>query len=276
MNKLIFILLVFTLYPQNSNWQSIHDEREYSISGVSKFKEGFLVVHDNKKRGQARVSYIDKELKITNLIWPEEKLPIDLEAVIQIPQIINRFILMESDGKCFEITIDPKNLRIEVIRTFTLPSIKPKMNLEGLTIFPSGQGLLFIYGDRGSNKRASTLFTSFFNKKDKTFFDTNQFIFDLPEPKKHKRNIADLALDNNGNLWTVATSDPGDNGPFITATYELGKINHAGIFKPNHPSLIQPIHKFNGQKVEALMFYNEFLVLMTDNENFGATIRFIK
>ena len=125
-----------------------------------RYTKYFLEIIKDLKKARPTKDY--KELKITNLIWPEEKLPIDLEAVIQIPQIINRFILMESDGKCFEITIDPKNLRIEVIRTFTLPSIKPKMNLEGLTIFPSGQGLLFIYGDRGSNKRASTLFTSFF------------------------------------------------------------------------------------------------------------------
>ena len=276
MNKLILTLIFFIVYPQNSTWEKIHDEREYSISGASKFKDGFLVVHDNKKKGQARVSYIDEELKITDLIWPEIKLPIDLEAAIQVPETMNRYILMESDGKCFEITIDPKDLRLDVIHTFTLPLIKPEMNLEGLTIFPSGQGLIFIYGDRGSNSRASTLFTSFFNKADKKFYDTNQFIFDLPEPKNHKRNISDLALDNDGNLWTVATSDPGNNGPFISVIYELGNINHAGIFKPNHPDLIRPINIFKGQKVEALMFNNEHLVLMTDNENLGATIKFMK
>ena len=118
MIKLIFILIFSSLYAQNLNWQKIHDEREYSISGVSKFKDGFIVVHDNKKRDQARISYIDEELKIINLIWPEKKLPIDLEAVIQIPGIINRYILMESDGKCFEVAIDPIDFRIELIHTF--------------------------------------------------------------------------------------------------------------------------------------------------------------
>ena len=276
MNKLILTIIFFTIYPQNSNWKTIHDDREYSISGISKFKDGFLVVHDNKKKGQARISYINQELKIKDLIWPEIKLPRDLEASIQIPGEENHYILMESGGKCFEITIDPKDFRVEVIHTFTVPLIKPRMNLEGLTIFPSGQGLLFIYGDRGSDSRPSTLFTSFFNKKDKTFYDINQFTFDLPEPKKHKRNISDLALDEDGNLWTVATSDPGNYGPFTSVIYELGKINHAGLFKPNHPDLIRPITIFKDQKVEALMFNNEHLVLMTDNENLGSTIKFMK
>jgi len=276
MAKLILTTIFFIISPQKYNWETIHDKREYSVSGISKFKDGFLVVHDNKRKDQSRISYINQELKIKNLIWPKIKLPNDLEASIQVPGVKNRYILMESGGKCFEISIDPKDFRVEVIHTFTLPLIKPKMNLEGLTIFPSGQGLLFIYGDRGSDSRLSTLFTSFFNKKNKTFYDINQFTFDLPEPKKHKRNISDLALDEDGNLWTVATSDPGNYGPFISALYQLGKISPAGLFKPNHPDLIRPIAIIKEQKVDALMFNKDYLILMTDNENLGSKIKFMK
>ena len=276
MNKLILTLIFFIIFPKNSDWRTIHNEREYSISGVSKFKDGFLVVHDNKKKEQARISYINKELKIKDLVWPEKKLPYDLEASIKVPGEKNRYILMESGGKCFEITIDPKDFRVDVIHTFTLPLIKSKMNLEGLTIYPSGQGLLFIYGDRGSDSRPSTLFTSFFNRKNKKFYDINQFTFDLPKPKKHKRNISDLAIDMDGNLWTVATSDPGNYGPFISALYQLGKISPAGLFKPNHPDLIRPIAIIKEQKVDALMFNKDYLILMTDNENLGSKIKFMK
>jgi hypothetical protein len=31
---------------------------------------------------------------------------------------------------------------------------------------------------------------------------------------------------------------------------------------------------FNGQKIEAMMFQKEALVLMTDNNNFGAFLKF--
>jgi hypothetical protein len=32
---------------------------------------------------------------------------------------------------------------------------------------------------------------------------------------------------------------------------------------------------FDGQKIEAMMFQKEGLVLMTDNENFGASLKFM-
>jgi hypothetical protein len=70
-------------------------------------------------------------------------------------------------------------------------------------------------------------------------------------------------------LWTSATSDPGDNGPFETILYKLGEFNPAGKFsqyKKNKPSV-----GFSGQKVEAMVFYKSQFILMTDNENFGST-----
>jgi hypothetical protein len=275
MNKIFLFLLPVFLIGQDDGWQQIHNSREYSISGVAAIKNGFLVVHDNKKKSQPRVSFINDKLKITKLIWPESELPYDLEAAVSLPGKLNRFILMESRGKCYEITVDPKDFRMDVLHTFTLPGLKPKMNLEGLNIFPSGQGLVFIYADRGSDSRKSTLFTAFFNPKEKSFYELSRFEFGLPIPKTHRRNIADLAIKEDGSLWTSATSDPGDDGPFTTAIYELGSINHAGTFTPIHPKLLKPIIVIAGQKVEALMFYKEHLVLMTDNENFGATFKLL-
>ncbi len=275
MNKLIFFLLPIVLLSQEDGWQQIHNSREYSISGVAAFKDGYLVVHDNKKKNQPRVSYLDDELVITQLIWPEPELPYDLEAAVALPGKLNRFIFMESTGKCYEVSVDQNDFRMDVLHTFTLPGLKSKMNLEGLTIFPSGQGLVLIYGDRGSDTRISTLFTAFFNPKNKSFYELNQFMFDLPKPKKYKRNIADLTLKLDGSLWSAATADPGDEGPFSTFIYELGQFYHSGTFIPTHPNLLKPIMTFDGQKIEAMMFQKEGLVLMTDNENFGASLKFI-
>lgn len=272
--KFVFLLIPAILFSQpNDDWKTIHGDRLYSVSGIAPFKDRYMVVHDNKKKGQPRISYIDWDFKIHPIAWPEAKLPYDLEAIVTIPGYENRFILMESTGICYELTIDPATLWTKLIHSFTLPDLKPNMNLEGLTIYPSGQGLVFIYGDRGSDKRKSTLFTAFFNPKKRSFYEVNQFTFDLPKPKKHKRNIADLALKADGSVWTSATSDPGNNGPFTTAIYELGEINHAGTFTPIHPELQQPIMEFGGQKVEAMMFHKGHLVFMTDNENFGATFK---
>ena len=272
--KLIFLLIPTLLLSQpDDEWKTIHGDRLYSVSGIAPFKEGYVVVHDNKKKNQPRVSYIDRELKIHPVAWPEAKLPYDLEAIVVIPGYDNRFMLMESTGICYELTIDPTTLCTDLLHSFSLPELKGNMNLEGLTIYPSGQGLVFIYGDRGSDRRKSTLFTAFFDPNKKLFYKVSQFTFDLPKPKKHKRNIADLAIKGDGSIWTSATSDPGNNGPFTTAIYELGEIDHAGTFTPIHPELQKPIMVFGGQKVEAMMFHKGYLVFMTDNENFGATFK---
>ena len=98
----------------------------------------------------------------------------------------------------------------------------------------------------------------------------------MPIPKTNKRNIADLAINSEGEIWSSATSDPGDNGPFSTAIYEIGIINNVGIFKPIHPNLQKPHMVFSDQKVEAITFKKRDLILITDNENFGSTFLLIK
>jgi len=277
MKKVFLFILPLSLFGQPSDdWRLIHGDPLFSISGVVQFKDGFLVVHDNKKKGQPRVSFIDDKFRITKLVWPEPESPFDLEAAIQIPGMKDRFIFMESSGKCYEVYVDPKDFRIDVLSIFTVPGLTPNMNLEGLTIFSSGQGFVFVYGDRGSNFRTSTLFTVFFNHKKKSFSEIETFTFNLPKPKFDRRNIADLALNVDGSLWCAATSDPGDSGPFSSVIYELGQFSHAGTFIPTHPKLLNPIMAFDGQKVEAMIFHNDGLLLMTDNENFGATIKIIK
>jgi hypothetical protein len=107
-------------------------------------------------------------------------------------------------------------------------------------------------------------------------YEVNKFVIELPFPENDKRNIADLAIDNNGGVWTSATSDPGNDGPFQTAIYHIGQMSNVGTFNFNHPSLLKPLMIIDNQKVEAMIFNKERLILMTDNENFGATFLQIK
>ena len=267
---LIYLLLCSSIEAQN-DWRKVHGSRQYSISGVAKFEKGFLVVHDNKKKSQPRISYLDKSLRLRKLVWPEPKLPYDLEALHKMPGFKNKFIAMESTGKAYIFYIDPFNFRIEIVQTFTLAGISNKMNLEGLAIYNSAQGQIFLYGDRGSNKRSSTLIVALYDPTNHNIFEVSKFEFELPVPEKSKRNIADLTIDINGGVWTAATSDPGNNGPFKTAIYQVGQMNNTGTFDFNHPSLLKPLMIIENQKVEAMIFDKGDLILMTDNENFGAT-----
>ena len=57
----------------------------------------------------------------------------------------------------------------------------------------------------------------------------------LLEQMPEKRNIADLVFDESGNLWSSATSDPGNDGPFETRIFRIGKISKQGYFTLEKP-----------------------------------------
>ena len=44
----------------------------------------------------------------------------------------------------------------------------------------------------------------------------------------------------------------------------------------NHPDLLKPVIAIDDQKIEAMVFNENSLVLMTDNENFGSTMSIFK
>ena len=102
-------------------WIKISPLREFSISGVAPFYNNFIIVHDNKKANQARVSMLDQKNNLTLLDWPELKLPFDLEAIHLIPGTKNEFLIMESRGYCYRISINSKTAIIEISEETGLP-----------------------------------------------------------------------------------------------------------------------------------------------------------
>ena len=54
-------------YTQHGKWEKISNQRIYSVSGLVHHKNGFLIVDDNKKENQPRISCF-KNNKISPLI----------------------------------------------------------------------------------------------------------------------------------------------------------------------------------------------------------------
>ena len=94
------------------------------------------------------------------------------------------------------------------------------------------------------------------------------FQFSVKEPVSHRRNLSDLAIDKNKNLWCSATSDPSNDGPFETKLYVIGQLNDNGYFNLKKNLLVS--RSIDKQKVEAMTFYKSHLILMTDNEKKGS------
>ena len=259
---------ILSLTVSFAGWENIHTERKYSISGVAKFDSLLLVVHDNKMMNQPRISFLEKNM-IKPISWPLKDLPYDLEGIYAIPEFPYQFILMESTGKCYKIELMRELNKIAVLNQFILPNLKGRMNLEGLALFKSKNHLKIFYGDRGSDTRKSTLFVGDYDHENDNISNVSSFEIDLPMPLKDKRNIGDLCFDNKNFLWSSATSDPGDNGPFSTYIYKIGRISESG-YHPIPPGRGFTVN-FDDQKVEAMTFEKGVLILLTDNENFGSS-----
>ena len=80
-------------------------------------------------------------------------------------------------------------------------------------------------------------------------------------------------LDRNGILWAAATSDPGDDGPYKSGIYKIGKFQKQNdkmefLIADSFPKQFV----FQRNKVEALTISGNKTVFATDDENLGAAI----
>tara|TARA_B100000929_G_scaffold123871_1_gene98051 strand:+ start:1531 stop:2424 length:894 start_codon:yes stop_codon:yes gene_type:complete len=279
----LFILILFScqkeLIPIDERWQFISGKRELAVSGISPTtnKDRYLVVHDNKKKGQLRVGLIDinADSLYIGLEWPTKTLPMDLEALSDIPGLENEYIAMGSWGFCYWIKLDLQSQTIDLIKEFRIPGSGPPLNLENLLILGEGDNLYVAWAHRGSDHEESILYwgsISLFDE-DIAISVIDSVFINIPWPLTAKRHMSDMDIDNNNILWTSATSDPGDDGPYKSAIYKIGLFE---IVKEKiNFNISQPFTKqfvFEKNKVEALAVINNKIVFATDDENLGSAI----
>ena len=279
----LFILILFScqkeLIPIDERWQFISGKRELAVSGISPTtdKDKYLVVHDNKKKDQLRVGLIDinADSLYIGLEWPTKTLPMDLEALSDIPGLENEYIAMGSWGFCYWIKLDLQSQTIDLIKEFRIPGSGPPLNLENLLILGEGDNLYVAWAHRGSDHEESILYwgsISLFDE-DIAISVIDSVFINIPWPLTAKRHMSDMDIDNNNILWTSATSDPGDDGPYKSAIYKIGLFE---IVKEKiNFNISQSFTKqfvFENNKVEALAVINNKIVFATDDENLGSAI----
>jgi hypothetical protein len=80
------------------DWYTVSTEKTLGISGIVAIdRENFLVVHDNKKINEPRLSQLnwqeDLPPRLQKMTWCDApKLPIDLEAITAIPEHHSEFL----------------------------------------------------------------------------------------------------------------------------------------------------------------------------------------
>lgn len=267
-----------TVRPQPGHGQARADidQKLPDISGAAPFGDEILVVHDLKDGQHApRLGLMEAETGALRPLQTEwnGRIGRDIEALAKIRGTENDYLAVEAsswqDRKARLHELKVENSGAEAVRSHVLPDFGQE--IEGLAEKPlPGGRRLIILGGRGTEDGVpSRLFWGSLDAEGQLDFPAAGLhglevrAPDLPGDKQ--RDISDLYLSPDGTLWATACTDNGDDGPFDSAVYSLGKVED----RPVRPQS-QSAHIVVGTKLEAVTSTDEAgLYLGSDNENFG-------
>jgi hypothetical protein len=263
-------------------WHSLSEQKIHGVSGIAAVDhEHFLVVHDNKKTAEPRLSIVTwlngNVPALTPISWCEKtNFPIDLEAITAIPNHPTEYLVLESKGNISHIKFASHNT-CKTLTQFELPTLTAKSNIESLALHCFSTQCVLAWAERGDDKEAAKLSWAKFDVDKNSVAAPTQkpFEFFASYPNENRRSISDMAVDADGVVWASAASDPGDDGFFKSALYKLGAFTETnGDVTWQAETDISPSERYDSEniKIEGLAFMQNGLIMGTDDENKGAKI----
>ena len=270
-------------------WRTVKKDRLYSISGMAllghdRRDSRFLVVHDNKRPGERRFAVISVKGRgkpaYESLAWPEGvSEPVDIEALATVPGDGDcSFLALTSGGGVSWVKLDPERKTIVLMGRFSLPCTGRGENYEGLALYEIEDKLLAAWGHRGLGSSPGVAYWAFLDLPNRSFDAVSSANISVPWPKGgNVRHISDLAIDKQGVLFASAASDPGDEGPFDSAVYRIGRFasdgSHVSFEAEAEP---ERMLRLRGHKAEALALVpyksGARFAVASDDENKGSSV----
>jgi hypothetical protein len=249
----------------------------------------YLVVYDTKSGRPAahlgglvmtdEAGFAEWDLTVED--WRDAEGPAnDLEAACPLDGRADEVLVTESGyhqgrfGRLFHLRLGWEDRRAEVVAVFRLPTewVLPasgqrleRTEIEGLACARSEAGQYrLVLGDRGGMARSASLRFGWFDPDAGTLrwdaevhelgdLAVRQAVCCAAWPAGgDPRDLGDLYLAPDGTLWTVATVDPGDAGPFRSLVYRLGRFEANDVEPWMGPVDGRPSWVLDGLKVEAL------------------------
>jgi hypothetical protein len=268
----------------SSGWLATGEGITRGVGGLSLFgfnekTVSFLVVFDSKLPGEPRLAFIDlvegKAPGTRDLKWPDDRWPVDLEAVTRLPGQNGAFLAGTSAGELWRLQVTGDG-KITILDVTELPSADAPQ-LEGLDIRKFEDKLVVVWAGRGDGPIAAAVCAGIYDEATGRVNLTHRAEFRAPWPHEETvRHISDLRLDPFGAVIVTSSKDPGNDGPFDSALYVAGKVeieDGSPILKMNEAPI--RLRTDYGRKVEALEFVPgdiSGLVLGCDDENGGGAI----
>lgn len=287
------------------HWTKVAEGSKQSISGIVRWGEEagqprFLVVHDNKKPEEPKMSWMvstgANAWKLVNIeVTDPKKLAADssgatqlkdLESICRVPDKPDQFFSIGDKGPNqgwvyqFQIKGTGSSAKAEIIDAFQVPDVLSDNDYEAFDVAVIGGKTVAVWADRGSSSRGAWLTVAPFNlakRPTQTPFEgSSKFIFSAPWPTHaDARSVSDLRVSKAGYVYVSSASDPGDEGPFDSAVYIAAQLplNQDVAHIVSYPTPI-PVAYTPGYKIEAIDFdlTGKELIFATDDESMGASI----
>ena len=256
----------------------------------------FLAVHDAKnpeEDDRPRVSLVELPKSPTGLTrqtmeltWPEPQgLSSDLESVARIPGT-TLMLLVESggakrDGKPFQriFLVEHRDRQLEIVDVTDWPV--PVKNIEGTAVARVGEQLIFLFAERAEGQRSTPLRWATLTLGPLAFGSFHEVTFTSPGPTgPYARPVSAIEVDQTGRIYVASAFDPGNNGPFRSVIWRIGRMEADGSRGPQVMLDDRPqrLATLDGIKVEGLALREESasnpdIFIGTDDENYGGILR---
>ncbi|MCX4830245.1 hypothetical protein OG746_16055 [Streptomyces sp. NBC_01016] len=279
--------------PRTGGWQQVGDDATSGVSGLALSGRAAadgavdaLVVHDNKKPGQSRISRVTfhpsapKDTTVAPVAWDGME-PKDLEAIEAVPGTDGEFMALASRGLVYRLHVDGNTAR--VLDLTPLPAIPEGADFEGFALGTAHGKTVAVWADRGAGAdRPATVFAAPFSLNEygeAEFGSVRKAEFRAAYPKGDVRHVSDISIAKSGRIMASSASDAGDDGPFASAVSEAGRVSlnasgSAATLRIGAPRSAPD--RFDGRKIEAvecLPGADGRALLGTDDENLGGFVK---
>lgn len=245
----------------------------------------FLVLHDFSAPIGIRFSilqFLDGVLSDNNGVeWVGSTPPgSNLEGLARFSE--NLFMAVTGFGDVYVMALNWNSSQISVADTATLPlSGDITDEIEGFAIRELFGKKIVVWATRGDTGPSQLLYGEMASDGTVTSYIAtigNAIEFTVPFPITDARSCGALYIAADGSVYTSATSDAGDDGPFSSAIYKIGALAAGGLGAVFTLDLVPTeIYRTLNHKTEAIMQVDDDstglgLILGSDDENRGGSI----